>query len=58
MRVRSSRRFVRSLSYGCDVSAKAAAAAPEIGTALLEEYRAVARSIAEERARAERLRAL
>lgn len=40
------------------MSAEPAPAAPEVGTALLEEYRSAARSIAEQRERAERLRAL
>jgi hypothetical protein len=48
---------VRSLPYGCGVRAEPAAAT-DTGTAVLEEYQALARSIAEQRERAERLRAL
>lgn len=48
---------VRSLPYGCGVRAEPAAAT-DTGTAVLEEYQALARSIAEQRERAGRLRAL
>lgn len=49
---------IRSLPYGCDVSAVPVPVIPAVGKALIEEYRSVARSIAEQRERAERLRAL
>lgn len=52
-----SKSVVRLFAYGCGVGT-VSATVPDAQSVLLEEYRALARSIAEQRERAERLRGL